>query len=83
MKTKEILLFGTLCIAAFVIWTLAVLNVDVKPLGVNGTNIGFSALNCWFHQQTGVHMKLYSITDWLGLIPIAACVCFCIHFETK
>lgn len=77
-KEKEILLFGTLCIAAFVIWTLAVLNVDVKPLGVNGTNIGFSSLNCWFHQQTGVHMKLYSITDWLGLIPIAACVCFCI-----
>lgn len=51
-------------------------KVDVQPLGVNGTNIGFSKLNCWFHQFTGVHMEIYNITDWLGLVPIFVCMIF-------
>ena len=25
---------------------------------------------------TGVHMKIYTVTDWLGLVPIAVCACF-------
>ena len=71
---KRILFSGILLITVFAIWTLAVLTVDVKPSGVNGTNIGFAALNGWFHEFTGVHMNLYIITDWLGLVPIAACL---------
>lgn len=26
-------------------------------------------INGWFHNLTGVHMSLYTITDWLGLVP--------------
>jgi undecaprenyl-diphosphatase len=48
----------------------------VQPLGVNGTNIGFSKINCWFHQLTGVHMGIYNITDWLGLVPVFTCIMF-------
>jgi undecaprenyl-diphosphatase len=73
---KRILFSGILLITVFAIWTLAVLTVDVKPSGVNGTNIGFAALNGWFHEFTGVHMNLYIITDWLGLVPVAACILF-------
>lgn len=50
--------------------------MDVQPLGQNGTDIGFAALNVWFHQLTGAHMGLYTITDWLGLVPIVICLCF-------
>lgn len=71
---KIILFSGILLITVFAIWTLAVLTVDVKPSGVNGTNISFAALNGWFHEFTGVHMDLYVITDWLGLVPVAACI---------
>lgn len=78
MKTKEknALLLGILFVAAFIIWTIAVLTVDVAPVGVKGTDIGFASLNCWFHQLTGVHIELYVITDWLGLVPIAVCMVF-------
>ena len=58
------------------VWTLLILKVDVRPIGVNGTNIGFATMNSWFHKLTGVHMTLYIITDWMGLIPIFVCMMF-------
>ena len=61
---------------AFVVWTVLIRTVDVRPVGVNGTNIGFAAINTWFHRLTGVHMGLYTVTDWLGLVPIAVCIGF-------
>lgn len=57
-------------------WTLAVVSVDVKPVGVNGTSVGFATLNTWFHNLTGVNMTLYTITDWLGLVPVFICLTF-------
>lgn len=71
MKSK-----GSLLILAFVIWTILVQIVDVAPVGVNGTEIGFAAFNCWFHKLTGVHMMIYTITDWLGLVPVGVCFVF-------
>ena len=67
---KKNLLFGVILLATFVIWTALIQIVDVQPLGQNGTNIGFATFNCWFHRLTGVHMTLYTITDWMGLVPI-------------
>lgn len=63
-------------LATFVIWTALIQIVDVQPLGQNGTNIGFATFNCWFHRLTGVHMTLYTITDWMGLVPIVVCLIF-------
>ena len=62
--------------AAFAVWTVLIQIIDVQPVGQNGTNIGFSTFNCRFHQLTGVHMAVYTITDWLGLVPIAVCTIF-------
>ena len=73
---KRILFIGIMLIVAFVVWTGLILTVDVQPLGQNGTNIGFATLNCWFHKLTGVHMLIYTITDWLGFIPILVCMIF-------
>ncbi len=73
---KRWLLAGGLWIAGFIIWTMLVQIVDVQPVGQNGTVVGFATLNVWFHRFTGVHMMLYTITDWLGLIPVAVCVLF-------
>ncbi len=38
----------------------------------------FAALNAAFHRMTGVHMSLYTITDWLGLVPIGVALGFAI-----
>ena len=75
-KGKRLLWMGCIFIASFAIWTLLIQAVDVQSLGVNGTNIGFATINCWFHRLTGVHMLIYTITDWLGLIPIFICMIF-------
>ena len=78
MKTKErkLLLLGIGFIIAFALWTCLIQIIDVKPAGVNGTEIGFATINTWFHSVTGVNRMLYNITDWLGLVPIFICMFF-------
>ena len=76
MKEKRNLLTGVGLIGAFALWTVLIQYVDVQAVGQNGTKIGFADFNVWFHRLTGVHMTIYTITDWLGLAPIFICLCF-------
>ena len=76
MKEKRNLLTGTGLIGTFALWTVLIQCLDVQAVGQNGTKIGLAGFNVWFHQLTGVHMTLYTITDWLGLVPIFICMCF-------
>ena len=73
---KRFLVYGITLVAAFIIWTVMIQSIDVQPLGVNGTDIGFATVNCWFHKVTGVNMTVYVLTDWLGLVPIFVCILF-------
>lgn len=75
-RGKRILFVGSLLLACFIVWTILIQIIDVQPIGQNGTDIGFATFNHWFHELTGVHMELYIITDWLGLVPIAVCIGF-------
>ena len=77
-KGKSILFWGMASLIIFVIWTVLIQMVDVQPLGQNGTNIGFAAFNTRFHQMTGTNMTLYTVTDWLGLVPMGVCMIFAI-----
>ena len=80
MKLKEIrrkeLLAGIVLLAVFALWTVLIRHIDVQNAGPNGTEIGFATINVWFHRLTGVHLLVYTITDWLGLVPIIICMCF-------
>lgn len=67
---------GVIMIALFVVWTILIQTVDVQRLGETGTAVGFATLNGWVHQMIGVHMPLYTITDWLGLLPVLICLGF-------
>ena len=58
-------------LAAFVLWTIAISLIDVQAIGPQGSTVGFATLNSMVHKLTGVHMHLYTITDWLGLVPVA------------
>lgn len=73
-KGKYFLRTGFCMIVVFAVWTWLVQTVDVRPAGEAGRDIGFSAFNNWFHQCTGVHMWLYTVTDWMGLIPLLVCL---------
>lgn len=59
-----------LLLAAFLIFTVLVQRIDVRPTGPNGSLVGFAAMNGWFHALTGVHWTLYVLTDWLELVSI-------------
>lgn len=76
MKKNQNVLAGILLLAGFAVWTFLIQTVDVQPIGPNGSSVGFAALNGWFHQLTGVHWMLYTLTDWLGLVPICVCLIF-------
>ena len=60
-------------LAAFALWTAAVLCVDVQPIGPMGSSVGLATLNGFFHERIGVHFALYTMTDWLGLVPMGIC----------
>ena len=61
-------------LGAFALWTVLVCQADVAPIGPEGSRVGFAAINGAFHHLTGVHWALYTLTDWLGLVPI--CIAF-------
>ena len=77
-KTKErkSLILAMFFLALFILWTILIQTVDVKPLGVNQTPIGFATLNLWFHKAVGATVSFYVITDWLGLVPLGVCTVF-------
>ena len=63
------------CIAActllaFLLWTVAIRFVDMQAIGPQESSVGFATINQFVHNLTGVHMSLYTITDWLGLVPL-------------
>lgn len=57
-------------LAAFALWTVAVRFVDVAPIGPRGSAVGFATVNGFVHNLFGIHMSLYTVTDWLGLVPV-------------
>lgn len=65
------IIVGFVFLAMFALWTILVRFSDVQPIGPNGSSVGFAAMNGFVHELFGVHMRLYAITDWLGLVPVA------------
>ena len=73
---KKSLIIGSVFTIAFIVWTILIQTVDVQPVGQNRTDVGFATWNLWFHKLTGANMLLYTITDWLGLVPLFVCLIF-------
>ena len=55
---------------AFLLWMAAIQFVDMQAIGPQESSVGFATINQFVHNLTGVHMSLYTITDWLGLVPL-------------
>lgn len=80
-KTKKIVSVGILLFTAFAVWTFLIQTVDVQQIGPRQSVVGFATVNGWFHRLTNVHWMLYTLTDWLGLVPIVVCLLFaCVGF---
>jgi len=77
-KNKKRLVLGVSLVVAFVLWTILVCFVDVRAIGPEGSSVGFATLNGFVHELTGVNWLLYTVTDWLGIVPIAVALGFAI-----
>jgi undecaprenyl-diphosphatase len=77
-KSKTMLVLGASLLAMFVLWTVLVRFVDVRAIGPEDSSVGFATLNGFVHALTGVNWFLYTVTDWLGLVPIAVALGFAI-----
>ena len=75
-KKQRELCVAICLLAAFVLWTALLYIVDVRPIGPLDSQVGFASMNRWVHERTGVSMPLYTVTDWLGLVPILVCFIF-------
>ena len=75
-NAKKLFLAGWGLLALFALFTGLIRLADVRPAGPAGAEVGFAALNSRFHAWTGVHMRLYTLTDLLGLVPIAFAAAF-------
>ncbi len=65
---------ATCMLLAFLLWTVAIQFVDVQAIGPQESS--FATINQFVHNLTGVHMSLYTITDWLGLVPLVFVIGF-------
>jgi len=67
--TKNFIISASLLIS-FVLFTLMVKFIDVKPIGQKESLVGFATLNGWIHNLFGVNMTLYNITDWASILAV-------------
>ena len=77
-RNQATLVAAIALLVGFALWTALVQLVDVAPIGPESSSVGFATLNGCVHDATGVHMGLYTVTDWLGLVPIATVLGFAI-----
>ena len=79
MKKKNTSLCRAACLlASFTVWTLLLHYVDVRAIGPRNSMVGFATLNALVRDIVGVNFSLYTITDWLGLVPIITALGFAV-----
>lgn len=75
-KTKKSLYAALSLLALFIVWTVLVRTIDCQAIGPQESDVGFATLNKNIHECFGVHMSLYQLTDWLGVVPISIVLAF-------
>lgn len=68
-KKRNYIISGVL-ISVAILFTILVKFIDVRSVGVNGTDIGFAFINKPISNLIGSNMLIYDITEWLGIIPL-------------
>ena len=68
-KRKDIFVCGGL-FAVAIIYMILVKYIDVQAIGPKDSLVGFATINKFIFNLTGVNMVWYSITDWLGFVPL-------------
>ena len=77
---KESIRNALIMTAAAVLATVLVMTVDVQPVGVEGTNLGFATINTAFFSKFGENHTFYTISKLTGLLCFAMAGGFAVFF---
>lgn len=70
INKKKTFFVGIGFVLAFILWTVSVCFIDVQTIGPQNSSVGFATLNGFIHKLIGSNMDLYTVTDWLSILPI-------------
>ena len=70
MHKKRNIFLGVFLTILSIVYTYLVKNYDVKSIGPNDSEVGFSKINAWFSNLVGSHMTIYKVTELLGYVVI-------------
>ena len=65
---KQHIITSSMLLVLTVFYTLMVRFYDYRAIGPLNSKVGFANINEQFHDFIGVHMTLYKITNYLGLL---------------
>ena len=68
MKSIRNIMPGLILLAAFLVFTLLICFVDVQPIGVASSYVGFASLNKAVNEFFGAHKTIYTLTEVLGYL---------------
>lgn len=73
---KRNIIISTILTSLAIIFTILVQIIDVQPVGVNNTKLGFATINKFIFNTIGVNKIWHHITDFLGIIPIIMAIIY-------
>lgn len=77
-KRRINLIITGIWLLLFIIFTALVQLIDVEPIGPDNSSVGFASINALVRDSLGAHEIWYSITEWLGMIPLFTAVIFAV-----
>ncbi len=69
---------GVICLVLSVLFIFAVTTIDVRPVGPNGTSVGFAGINEAIAKMIGYNHVLYKLTQLLGYMAIVIFLFFAV-----
>ena len=78
MKSKSTggFVISVMLFVLFILFTLLVKQVDVQPIGPEGSSVGFASINGAVFSFFGTSMVLFKLAEYLGLFAILIAVGF-------